>query len=86
MNRWPPLRPACTAKVEGRECGEPSRFIVIREDGDNSYGTGWGGTREACGEHLAAQVLAMVDGDEVVSAIVTARLYDPGKASDARSA
>jgi hypothetical protein len=78
---WPPARwpaqPACTAKAGGsRECGKPSLFIVARTDADESHGSG-GGTEEACGEHLAAAVLAMVDGDDDVDAVVTVRLRDP---------
>lgn len=75
-------QPVCTAGVDSeiedgiggywaQLCGKPSRFIVARDDGDESYGSG--GTEEAREEHLAAVVLGMVDGDEDVSVIVTVR-------------
>lgn len=86
-------QPVCTAGVDSETedgiggywaqlCGKPSRFIVARDDGDESYGSG-GGTEEACEEHLAAVVLGMVDGDEDVSAIVTVRWGEPEEADHA---
>lgn len=69
---------ACTAvkdEDEG-ECGRPSRFVVERSDGDESFGSGLG-TEESCGEHLPDTVLAMVNGDESVQAVVTIR-WSPG--------
>lgn len=53
-------------------CDSPSRFIVERSDGDKSYGIN-GGSEEACDKHLAEAVIAMLDGNESLKAIVTVR-------------
>jgi hypothetical protein len=68
---------ACAHVVDDEEdgprpCGELSRFVVARSDGDTSFGAG-GGTEEACADHLAEAVAGMVDGDEHVRAVVTIR-------------
>ena len=80
----PPLTAAETVKCteivgddeddeEGaHECGQLSRFVVERSDGDKNYGSG-GGTEEACEAHLADVVSGMVDGDTHVRAVVSIR-------------
>lgn len=55
-----------------RPCGKPSRFVVERSDGDQSYMPG-----ESCEEHLAGTVSGMVDGDEHVRAVVSIRWDRP---------
>jgi hypothetical protein len=71
----------CTGISEDKDdetdlCGEPSRFVVARSDGDTSYGAG-GGTEEACETHLADAVTGMISGDVNVQAIVTIRWDEP---------
>ena len=66
----------CSAVVETRDtcepCGEPSRFVVSRSDGDQTYGIS-GGSDECCEGHLAETVTGMTDGDAGVNAIVAIR-------------
>jgi hypothetical protein len=71
----------CATIVDDEEmgiglCGEPSRFIVSRSDGDTSYGIN-GGSDESCEEHLADTVNGMVEGDVDVRAVVEIRWHKP---------
>lgn len=68
------------ALVEGdaptyEDCGKPSRFVVERSDGDESFGL-LGGGEESCEEHLAETVAGMIGGDEV-RAVVSIRWDKP---------
>lgn len=60
-----------------RECGEVSRYLVERSDGNEDYGE-HGGSAEACHGHLADVSLSMIDGDEDVRAVITVRWSEDG--------
>lgn len=64
-----------------RACLSPSRFVVVRSDGDTSYGVN-GGSDEACEDHLAHSVAAMIDGDVNVYAVVAIRWMPPESVTD----
>lgn len=61
---------------ESDGCGAPSRYVVARSDGDETYGIN-GGSDECCAAHLEDTILGMADGDDNVSLIVAIRWDAP---------
>jgi hypothetical protein len=55
-------------------CGQPSRFLVQRSDHDPSYdATADRVPAESCEAHLAETVMALMDGNDAITAVVVPR-------------
>ena len=63
----------CTCGECTVRCDRPSWFTVARSDGDESYHEEPGRWPVACQEHLALTVVALMDGDDSITATVTVR-------------